>query len=464
MTSEPDRPNLTLGQPPGQLSRMGQIPKRWLWLVLLLHIAGLLCLLLLLRRPAVPGSSAAEAPPPGSVEELKAAALELEDRSLDAQAARAWAAYLAAAPQADDRAEIYYRIGKLHMQAELFDEAAAALVRSELAAGGDRELAAKIGPKLVECLRRQGLYGEVGRELARQVEQRPDKPAKARVLATLAGDPLTEADLDRMIQRRVDRMLALQGAAADPASREAVLKQFDNPEARQRLLQELLQTQMFCRRARELKLDREDEYLQARELLVQDLLAGRFLARELEKLQPTDVDLQSYYAANRDRYRQPESIDGAWTALGDDEDEAGVLEGIESAQQFRELLEQRKSADAAAQQTPATGRLVRGRVDPTLGPTDALFELPEGQWTKAAHVHDGQRFLVAVEKKTPPRTPPLSEVRQRVQADYMARKQREWSEKLFRDLMARYDVRLMPANGPGDAKQQDQPPAEKDEK
>ncbi len=463
--SEPDRPNLTLGQPPGNLKRMGQIPRTWLWLILLLHVAALLCLLALLLRPAAPGASAATGSlASANAEELKAVALELEDRSLDAQAARAWAAYLAAAPEAAQRAEILYRIGKLHMQAEEFGEAAAALVRSELAAGDDPKLKSKIGPKLVECLRRQGLYGEVGRELSRRVEEGADEQAHAKVLATLAGEALTEADLDRLIERRVDRMLALQGASADQASRQAILRQLASPAMRRQLLQELLQTQLFCRRARELKLDREEEFLQAREFLVQDLLAGRFLSRELERIQPTDVDLQSYYQANEGRYEEPESIQAVWMLLGEGEDAAGVLEGIESAEDFRKLAGQRRPADTPAEQTPATRRLVRGRSDPTLGETDALFELSEGQWTKTPHVHNDREFLVLVEKKTPARTPPFSEVRPRVHADYLTRKQREWSEKLFRDLMARYELRIMPAEESTELEEESQPQAGADEK
>ena len=108
---------------------------------------------------------------------------QLEDKSLDAEAARAWEAYLAADPQCAERAEICYRIGRLHMQAEQFGPAAAALVRAEQAAGDDKDLKAKIGPRIVECLNRLGRYGEVGRELSRRVEagartRRGEKPGQ----------------------------------------------------------------------------------------------------------------------------------------------------------------------------------------------------------------------------------------------------------------------------------------------
>jgi len=398
-------------------------------------------------RPAAPGRSPSQAPTSADPDDLKTTAIELEERSLEAQAARAWRAYLEAEPETSERAEILYRIGTLYMAAEQFDEAAAALVQSELAAGSEPGLKSKIGPKLVECLRRLGRYGEVGRELSRQVEAGADQVAKGNVLATLAGEPLTEADVDRMIERQVDRLLAVQGTPQDEAARQAVLRQFSNAQARRQMLQELLQTELFCRRARELKLDQEDEFLQARQHLEQSLLASRFLARQLEKIRPTDVDLQSYYKANQDRYREPESAEVRLIELGAEEDVAALLETIKSADDFRKLASERRSPDAPDGEAPPPRAIQRGRVDPLLGDVEKLFELSEGQWTTEPHVNGDQKHLVLVEKKTPARVPPLSEVRRRVEADYSQIKRQELTEQLFRDLLTRYDVRIMPPGG-----------------
>ncbi len=55
------------------------------------------------------------------------------------------------------------------------------------------------------------------------------------------------------------------------------------------------------------------------------------------------------------------------------------------------------------------------------------------------------------------RTPPLAEVRQRVEADYVRVKQQELTEQLFRDLLARYDVRIMPPEQAAEANQEKGP-------
>ena len=330
------------------------------------------------------------------------------------------------------------------MQAEQFDRAAAALLRCEQAAGDDAELRRKVGPEIVNCLRRLGLYGEVGRELSRRVEAGAEDVKKGKVLATLAGEPLTEADLDRLIERRVDQMLAMQGAAGNEAVRQQLLGEFARPETRRQLFEELLQTELFTRRARELGLDKEQEYVAARQALEDNLLAARFQTRELAKIQPTDVDLEALYKSRETEYREPEQLTAWIEELKADDKPQAILEGIKSADDFRQWQKKHRGdvpPDGPAA-TPET--LVRGRPHPRLGNTDALFGLEAGQWTKEPVVNEQRQYLVLVEGKSPARTPPLEEIRDRVRADYVARKREEMARRLSDELMERYKVKIEP--------------------
>ena len=461
--TEPDRPNLSLGQPPGSLkARTGPIPGCWLSALVALQAAILVCLVVLLLRPTAPATSARAPQAAAGPDDLRAAALEMEERGLDLQAARAWQRYLEATPDASDRAEVFYKIGGLFFEAEEYAEAAAALVRSEMAAEGNEDLKRKIGPKLIQCLRRMGRYGEVGRELSRQVEAGGRQTGKGKVLATLAGEELTEADLDRMIERRVDRILAVQGVPGSEAARQAVLRQFNSPQARRQILQELLQAELFCRRARELDLDRQEDFLQARRQLEEDLLASRFLARELQKIRPTEVDLQSYYKANADRYQEPESAEVRLIDLADEEDPAALSAKIESADDFRKLARERGSPEAPGEEAPPPRVVVRGRFDPLLGDVEPLFALSPGEWTKEPHASGDRAYLVLVEKKTPARTPQLEEVRPRVEADYARIKQQELTEELFRDLLTRYQVRILAPDAKDEENESEKPAEEKE--
>lgn len=428
-----DKPNLQLGDPPSGLARR-QTSVRGVWLLVVLQIATLATVgLLLTGRNPVGSASSTD---PGRIEEIRATAISLEDRSLAAEAADAWREYLRLAPAADDRAKVLYRVGGLLMDAEDFSGAVTALVEAEQLAADDDELKSKVGTKIVTCLRRLGRYGEVGRELSRQVEVGGDETTQGNVLATFAGETFTAADLDRMIERTVDRVLAMQSESPFLPSREQLLKQYESGEARQRMLQEILQRELFSRRARELEIDREPSYQETREFLETELLAGQFLSRELAKIQPTDVDIESFYAANKADYRQPETASIIALPLKDDQTAEDVLSRITTADQFKE------AAKGDADQ-PAVVRLVKEQPHPRFEDTSAIFALTEGEWTKTPIEAGDQKVLVLVESKTAAATPPLDQIRFRVESDYRRRKQQELTQQLSADLMSRYDVKIV---------------------
>ena len=463
--TEQQRPNLALGEPPERLrGKTSSASWRLLLVILITQVFVLLVLVMLAARMA-PLKDLASADSSAASQRWKTVAVELEERGLDDRAAAAWTDYLDANPDSDEYAEILYRVGKLHMQTERFDRAAAAFVRAQLAAQDDEKLRDRIGPKLVESLRRSGRYGEVGRELARQVRVDGEDPGRGKVLATMAGDEITDADLDRMIERRVDRMLAMQGGPDDPSAREAILRRLSNTQMRRQLLQEMLQTELSCRRARELKLDREEEFTQARNEMIDTLLANHFLASQLKDVRPTAVDLEAHYGANRGRYQLPESIDVVSIKLDPDEDPGELASQINSADDFRKLAGQRPEGDDAEDaenKPPAVRRVVRGGADPLLGDAEALFELGQDRWTTEPHLGTGdEKYLVLVERKTAARIPPLEEIESQVLAEYTARKQRELSEQLFHDLMTRYQVRL--AEPARQDEQSDDPPDQTEE-
>ena len=94
------------------------------------------------------------------------------------------------------------------------------------------------------------------------------------------------------------------------------------------------------------------------------------------------------------------------------------------------------------------------------GDPEPLFDLSQDQWTTEPHIGTGdEKYLVLVERKSAARIPPLEEIESQVRDEYGTRKRRELSEQLFRDLMSRYQVRLVePAKA--DDQANDQPAGE----
>jgi len=429
------RPQLTLDGPPPGLRAPQRAPRGW-WLLVCLQMLTLAWLIFVSRASRDRAATFA----PDQLEQVRQTAIALEERSLPAESAAVWREYLSQAPAADDRAEVLYRVGRLLMDAEDFSGAAAALVEVEPLLDEQDALRTKLGSKLIECLRRLGRYGEVGRELSRQVEVGARDSQQGQTLATIAGEALTESDLDRMIEKRVDRLLKMQPGGAPAPSRKQLLTQYESAAARQQLLRDMLERELFTRRARELKIDREDAFTEAREWLESELLASQFLARELGKIVPTEVDLESFYKANQTIYQQPATATVVILPVESDQKADEVLAKITSAAAFRQ-----RATEANGESGNEALRIVEGEPHARLGDIAALFKLSSGQWTKKPLTVEGEQFLVLLESKTPAATPSLAQIRFSVETDYRRRKQQELRQQLSADLMQRYDVKVVAA-------------------
>jgi len=430
----PDQPDLQLGSPPpGLVRRTGTSPG--IRVLVCVQLVTLLAVGLLFMQTRQ--STFSPAAVPEHAQKLRATALALEERGLSSAAAAAWQEFLRLSPDAGDRPEILYRTGRLLMEAEDFGSAVAVLVEAEQQVPETDSLSGKIGPRIVECLRRLGHYGEVGRELSRQVEVGSSEQNGNPVLATFAGESLTAADVDRMIENHIDRILDMQSESEFRVSREQLLQQYQSADMRQRMLQEIIQRELFSRRARELKIDQEESYRQAREFLQTELLAGRFLARELAAVQPSDVDVESFYRARQTDYRQPATATVlTLPAQADPDAETGIRQ-IQSAEEFRKQAEQ-TAGDAGL--VPL--RVVQGQPHPRLGETSALFDLEAGEWTSAPVEAGEEKLWILLQSKTAASIPPLSRIRARVEEDYRRIKRQEITQKLSADLMTRYQVRI----------------------
>lgn len=296
-----DQPQLDLGKPVGKLARASRPPGRGLLLVVVVLQIALLVFLLV--KPAAIATKGVA--PDG--ETLRAVALDLEDRGLYKEAADQWGDYVGAIPTGQEEARVLYHMGDLFFKARLFEKAATAWIRAERSSGCDDALKEKIGPRMVDCLRQIGLVGEVSRELARRTAAVGGASGSAPVLATFAGESLTDADLDRLIGFRVDRMLALQGAAGDASMRQALLGQMSDPKVRQQIFNEIMRTELLSRRARELDLGDGGEFKNALALAEQELLAAMLLEQELGKVSSTPVDVEAYFNAHEEDYKDGSS-------------------------------------------------------------------------------------------------------------------------------------------------------------
>jgi hypothetical protein len=257
------------------------------------------------------------------------------------------------------------------------------------------------------------------------------------------GDPAAERD-DRIVVTAddVERLVALWGRTwqRPPTSEEL-----------QGLIDGHIREEVLFREAVALGLDEDDTIVRRRlaqkaEFLLEDLTA---------QPEPDDAELESYLQRSPDRFRTPARYTLAQVYLSPDR------RGDEAEADALRLLETLRR-DGAAVDPVAVGdplMLERRLVDHSeteiaglLGQdfAAALAEVPEGRWAGPLESAYGLH-LVYVESREPARVPPLSEIRDRVLAEYVADRQREANESIYQALKARYEIVIEAGDGPGGA-------------
>ena len=460
MDSERKEPELNLTPPPALAARHArQSGGGWngLLLVLLIVLQAVAVYALFFRTSARPvgyGAVGAEAPAaPAASEVLKAQALRLEEMGVAAEAARAWERFLDTGAGGSDaeRALLRYRIGKLWQEADRFGEALAAYVRAEKEGLKDQATREALGPRVVDCLRALGHYGAIGSELRKRTGSRADD-AQSPVVAAYAGETLTRAQFDRILEKEIDAMLAQMEGRMDPASfqqqRERLAGLYRAPRQAAQILERRVLREVMVRRARELKLDREAAF-QERLLEVEDLLlAERLGEQEVETgLKPTVSDLEGYLATHQEVYRTPEKARLSVIQVASEEDGKKLLATLKKPEDFAEAARKSSLDEATREQggkveTP----LEKGKPWPGFGSSDeleaAVFAADAGTVLDRPFTLEDRVYLVQVEARMPEAVPALAEVQDRVVQDYVQDKRQELFEALKKQLFDRYQVKI----------------------
>ncbi|MFH0982442.1 MAG: peptidyl-prolyl cis-trans isomerase [Planctomycetota bacterium] len=393
------------------------------------------------------------------VTDLKAVAMKLEDRNLPAAAADAWRQYLAGtALEPLDRAKILYRIGKLRFQSEQYQQAVADLYTAEQLAGDrDADLARQIAMQVRECLQKLGRYSELTREMAARATPGTDAEtalAGRPVVAQIGEEKITVADFERLLQAEIDMavqaQLGMSPGQADEFRKQAA-KQFAEPQAKAQALHQMVASRVLASEARQAKLEESPEYRRRLIALADGLLASTLMADEVGKRAVvTPEDTERYYQANKDRYSEPAKVTLAHIVVGSEEKARELLGRIQAGENFADLaqlhstdertkanggrLPQPVGRDAAS--IPGIGR------NPEL--LSAVWAVPSDTVLNEVYKTDAGWHIVKVLERTEAAERSYAEVKDQVEQDTRAARQREVSQQYLQELFERHEVKTYP--------------------
>ena len=454
-------PDLNLTPPPGLSHASGHRSRGSGFVVVLLVILVVLEAVVVVHvmggpgpggngsRAAGAGAGAAAAAP----EVLEAQALRLEELGVADKAAEAWERYLATGSGGTTaaRALIRYRAGKLYQEAGRHSDALAALIRAEKEGLEDEATRKALGLKVIDCLRALGHYGAVTSELHRRVGNGGAEDVSP-VVAAFAGETLTRARFDRILEKEIDASLEAyrdrMGPEALKAQRDRIVKMYRSPDQARAFLENVVMKEVMVRRARELKLDRDEAFQERMREVEGLLLAKKFQDREVTtRLQPTESDIRGYYEIHKADYMSPEAAKLRVLQVPSVEDGKKRLPALMDGKAFAEAAEKTSLHEASKKAGGLVeAPLTKGRSWPGFGYSadleKAVLEAAAATTLDEPFEVEDKVYLVRVEEKIPASVRPLEAVQQQVVRDYLEQKKKELLAALRQELRDRYQVRF----------------------
>lgn len=275
---------MDLRQPPRVADRRSaNVTSTWLLILILVLLVGLSLWTFLEAGSSGTTQSAAQTHRQVAAKLQAAGALD--------EAAQLYAAYLRESDAPDDqRARIAYSLGTNYMQSGRYDKALRWFYETEILGAGD--LADELSSRIVHCLERLGRHHAAQAAVESRVQLDPDGVERP------ADDPVVA----RVGQTQIHRSEVMR--SLDSLPRE-VASSFSTPAGQQELLRKYVADELLWRKAVKLEYDRDPEVSSRQAELLKQLAVTRFVEKEvLEKILVDEADLQNYFAANRDRYRQ----------------------------------------------------------------------------------------------------------------------------------------------------------------
>ncbi|RJR30657.1 MAG: hypothetical protein C4574_02030 [Candidatus Latescibacterota bacterium] len=252
-----------------------------------------------------------------SAKKLEALALKFENQKLPEAAARAWTEYAGAARLSDkEAARIWFRVGKLHQEANAYEQAIEAYYRSEALAALP-ELEPEIGTRTAECLEAMGKFAALDRVLAERTSipgmAGGDAKGEGDVLVEIGTWKITRSDLDVMIEAEVDAQLNQMSAGLTgeekAAQKKKILEGIQKQGERERWLQQFVAEELLYRYAREQKLHEDPAVRALARNLERKVLAQTLMDREFaRRITMTPEEVRAYYDGHTDEFKKDDKV------------------------------------------------------------------------------------------------------------------------------------------------------------
>lgn len=243
-----------------------------------------------------------------------------------------------------------------------------------------------------------------------------------KVLATVNGKEITEEYVDGILQN------------LDPQS----AMQFSSEDGKKKLLDELINQEIFHLEAINQGMDQEDEFKLRLEEMKKHHLTQYAINKILDNITVEEGEIHSYYNKNKDLYKTEESVQASHILVDSEEKAQEILKEINEGLAFEEAAKNYSKCPSSANGGDL-GFFTRGQMVPEF--ENAAFTLENGEISAPVATDFGYHIIKTVDKKEAGITP-LDEVKEKLTRQILTMKQNNAYSNIAEDLKKKYDVKV----------------------
>lgn len=245
-----------------------------------------------------------------------------------------------------------------------------------------------------------------------------------KILATVAGNPITEKEVDAFLEG-----LGKRGAA------------YNNPEGRKMVLQQLIGNKLLLLDAKRNLLEADPEF-RAELARVKDTLLINFAAEKATKdVKLANGELEAYYNENSEQFTKGETVNASHILVESEEQAYEILASINGGTITFEDAAREYSSCPSKENGGSLGDFERGQMVPEFD--KAVFEMQVGEITQTPVKTQFGYHLIKLNSKGEKTVTPLEEIKDRLEAVLLEQKRAKAYESKINQLKIVYPVDMM---------------------
>jgi len=244
--------------------------------------------------------------------------------------------------------------------------------------------------------------------------------AEARVLATVSGQNITEADVDRMIAT-----LGQRG------------QNYRTPEGRAIILEQLINQKLLLIDATRNLYEREPAFKAELARVKEDLLVNYAVNKAVENVRVSDEETKKFYDENPDQFQGEASVNASHILVDDEELAKEILAKIQAGEiSFEDAAKAHSSCPSSAE-GGCLGDFGRGQMVPEFD--EACFTMEVGELRGPVQTQFGYH-LIKLNSKTDAQPVPYETMKEQIRAKLVGDKQQAAYQSKINQLRILYPV------------------------